>query len=68
MKPISGKDFAKLVEKRGWSLLRVQGSHHIFGKPGTIVRLSVPIHKNQMLKAGLQRHLMKMAELKEEDL
>lgn len=68
MKPISGKDFAKLVEKRGWSLLRIQGSHHIFGKSGSIVRLSVPIHKNQMLKAGLQRHLMKMANLREEDL
>lgn len=34
MKSISGKDFAKVLEQNGWVLLRVQGSHHIYGKPG----------------------------------
>jgi len=29
MKAVSGKEFAKTLERRGWSLLRVQGSHHI---------------------------------------
>jgi len=28
MKAVSGKEFAKLLERHGWSLLRVQGSHH----------------------------------------
>ena len=68
MKPVSGKQFAKIVERHGWKLLRIQGSHHIYGKPGIDVRLSIPIHKNQALKIGLQRHLMKMAKLKESDL
>lgn len=68
MKPVSGKQFAKIIERYGWKLLRIQGSHHIYGKPGNDVRLSIPIHKNQSLKIGLQRHLMKMAELKEDDL
>lgn len=68
MKSVSGKEFAKLVERFGWTLLRVNGSHHIYGKPGSIVRLSIPVHKNQMLKAGLQQHLMKAANIKEEDL
>ena len=68
MKPISGKQLAKLVEKRGWILLRIQGSHHIYGKSGSDVRLTVPIHKNQDLKIGLQRHLMKVAGLTEADL
>lgn len=31
-----------LLERHGWSLLRVHGSHHIYGKPGHVVRLSVP--------------------------
>lgn len=56
MKPVSGKKFAKVLERNGWQLLRIQGSHHIFGKPGTDVRLSVPIHRNQNLKIGLQNH------------
>ncbi|MDO8810680.1 MAG: type II toxin-antitoxin system HicA family toxin [Gallionella sp.] len=28
MKAISGKDLARLLERRGWELLRVNGSHH----------------------------------------
>lgn len=68
MKPVSGKEFAKIVERRGWILLRVQGSHHIYGKPGSQVRLSIPIHKNQTLKLGLQRHLMKLADIEETDI
>ncbi len=68
MKSVSGKDFAKLLEKNGWILLRISGSHHIYGKAGSDVKLSVPIHKNQDLKVGLLRHLLKLAELTENDL
>ena len=68
MKSVSGKELAKLLEHHGWSLLRVQGSHHIYGRAGINVRLSVPIHGNQALKAGLQKHLMKLAGLSESDL
>jgi predicted RNA binding protein YcfA (HicA-like mRNA interferase family) len=31
MKSISGRDFARIIERRGWALLRVNGSHHIYG-------------------------------------
>ncbi|MGY4513805.1 type II toxin-antitoxin system HicA family toxin [Bradyrhizobium sp. USDA 3650] len=68
MKSISGREFARIVERHGWSLLRISGSHHIYGKPGSIVRLSVPIHGNKPLKAGLLRHLIKIAELSDADL
>jgi predicted RNA binding protein YcfA (HicA-like mRNA interferase family) len=62
------QEFAKILERHGWSLLRVQGSHYIYGKAGSDVRLSVPIHGNQSLKTGLLRHLMKPADIKEADL
>ena len=68
MKSVSGKEFAKLLERHGWTLLRVQGSHHIYGKTGSDIRLSVPIHGNQTLKTGLLRHMMKMAGISESDL
>lgn len=68
MKSISGKDFAKALARKGWELLRVQGSHHIYGKKGNVVRLSIPIHGNQPLKKGLLNHLMRLAELSEQDL
>jgi predicted RNA binding protein YcfA (HicA-like mRNA interferase family) len=68
MKAISGKEFAKLLKRTGWSLLRVQGSHHIYGKAGSEIRISVPIHGNQSLKTGLLRHFMKVTGLTEGDL
>ncbi|HUY14150.1 MAG TPA: type II toxin-antitoxin system HicA family toxin [Terriglobia bacterium] len=43
----------------------MHGSHHIYGKPGSNARLSVPIHGNHPLKIGLLKHLVKMAELEE---
>jgi len=63
VKALSGKEFARLLESDGWSLQRVNGSHHIYAKAGGKVRLSVPIHGTQSLKIGLQKHLMKLAGL-----
>jgi predicted RNA binding protein YcfA (HicA-like mRNA interferase family) len=66
MKALSGRDLTRLVERHGWKLLRVNGSHHIYGKQGSIVRLSIPIHANRPLKAGLLRHLLKSAAIPED--
>lgn len=65
---LSGKELAKLVERHGWTQLRINGSHHIYGKPGSIVRLSIPIHGSKPLKAGLLKHLLKSAGLGESDI
>lgn len=68
MKEVSGKAFARAVERQGWKLLRIAGSHHIYGKDGSIVRLSIPIHGNKPLKIGLLRHLMKQAGFEESEI
>jgi predicted RNA binding protein YcfA (HicA-like mRNA interferase family) len=68
MKVFSGREFARLVERHGWTLLRVQGSHHIYGRAGSTVRLSVPIHGNRAVKAGLLRHLSKLAQIPDNEL
>jgi predicted RNA binding protein YcfA (HicA-like mRNA interferase family) len=68
MKHLSGRELAKVLERQGWRLLRVQGSHHIYGKEESVVRLLVPIHGNQPLKTGLLNHLLKMAGLGENEL
>jgi len=68
VKPLTGRDFVRLIEARGWNLLRVNGSHHIYGRPGDTARLSVPIHANKPLKLGLQRHLAKLAGITDADL
>jgi len=68
VKAISGKGFAKLLEKKGWELRRTKGSHHIYVKTGNPARISVPIHGNSPLKIGLVKHLMKVAEIEEREL
>jgi predicted RNA binding protein YcfA (HicA-like mRNA interferase family) len=40
MKPLTGKDLAKVLEENGWKLLRVLGSHHIYGREGSPIRIS----------------------------
>ncbi len=65
MNSMSGKELAKLLESNGWILLRVQGSHHVYGKPGIASRISIPIHGNKDLKVGLLRHFLKTAGLLE---
>jgi predicted RNA binding protein YcfA (HicA-like mRNA interferase family) len=68
MKSVSGRDLARLIERRGWRLLRVSGSHHVCGKAGTTVRRFIPIHGNRPLKTGLLRHLAKLADISDEEL
>ena len=59
MKTVSGKDFTKILEKQGWTLKRINGSHYIYMNPETKDHVSVPVHGNQDLKKGMQRGLMK---------
>ncbi|MDX9976028.1 MAG: type II toxin-antitoxin system HicA family toxin [FCB group bacterium] len=68
MKSISGKELARLVERQGWQCLRVHGSHHVYGRKGSIVRLSIPVHGNKPLKLGLLRHLLKLAGIPEDSI
>lgn len=68
MKAVSGKHLARLAEEKGWRLARINGSHHIFTMEGRIERLVIPFHGQQSLKTGLQRSLMKLIPVSEEEL
>lgn len=48
---MTGKEIIKQLEKYGWEVLRVSGSHHRMGK-GTL-RTTVPIHGNRDIGKGL---------------
>jgi predicted RNA binding protein YcfA (HicA-like mRNA interferase family) len=68
VKSVSGKDFARQLEKNGWELRRITGSHDIYTKEGNPARLSLLIHGNGPLKIDLFRHLMKIAGIEENEL
>lgn len=65
---MSGLRLARAVEREGWVLLRVHGSHHIYGRSGDTARLSIPMNLGRDLKAGLLAHLMRTAGISFDDL
>lgn len=68
MKSVSGRVFYRALERAGWTLVRVSGSHHINEQASRPWHLSVPVHGNKDLAPGLLRRLLKDAELSEGDL
>ena len=68
MKSVSGKAPCKIVERYGWELKRITGSHHIYAKEDVAVILSIPVHRNRDLPTGILRSLLKDAGIMEEYL
>jgi predicted RNA binding protein YcfA (HicA-like mRNA interferase family) len=52
MKAISGKTLCKIVERNGWELKQITGSHHIYIKEGVDAILSISVHSNRDLPKG----------------
>jgi len=48
---MNGKQVIKLLEKEGWKLDRISGSHHLLEKGGKVV--PVPVHGTADLGKGL---------------
>ena len=68
MKAVSGKEMCKALERQGWQLARVSGSHYVYSRPGHPAIISVPVHGNRTLRTGTQRKIMRDAGLQEGDL
>jgi predicted RNA binding protein YcfA (HicA-like mRNA interferase family) len=67
VKTISGKRMCQVLQSKGWTQVRVTGSHHVHHKGGYPV-VSVPVHGNKDLKPGTQRAIMRDAGLTDDDL
>lgn len=50
---MNGRDVIKLLEKAGFQVVRVQGSHHILAKDGHPRSVPVPAHGHHDLARGL---------------
>lgn len=68
MKSVTGRRMARLAESKGWMLARINGSHHVYTMEGRTERVVIPIHGNKTLKIGLQRSLMKIIPVSEDEL
>lgn len=61
---MNSKEIIKQLEKAGWKLRSVNGSHHIYVHPDRGGHISVP-HPKKDLGVGLVKKLLKQAGLKE---
>jgi len=68
MKHVSGKELCKALERAGWSLVRIKGSHYIYDRPSAPRPIPVPVHGNKTLKTAMQRAIMREAGLADDDL
>ncbi len=59
---MGGKEPLRRLEKSGWTLDRVNESHHVMAKGSA--RVIVPVHANRDLSTGLLNKLLKEAGLK----
>lgn len=64
MTPPAGKEFCAFLERHGWILARIKGSHHIYKKPGVMALLTVPVHGGMPLKTGLFHSLLAQSGLR----
>jgi predicted RNA binding protein YcfA (HicA-like mRNA interferase family) len=55
---ISGKQLVALLEKNGFILTRINGSHHRMKHPDGRIT-TVPVHKNQDLPKGLLHKIIR---------
>ncbi len=60
---LSGGELLRQLERDGWQLANVRGSHHVFRHPAKPGHISVP-HPRKDLGKGLAHKLMKTAGLK----
>jgi predicted RNA binding protein YcfA (HicA-like mRNA interferase family) len=63
MTSLSRKELCGLLERNGWSLVRIHGSHHHYTKFGNPNLLSVPVRGNKPLQTGMLKALLQKDDL-----
>jgi predicted RNA binding protein YcfA (HicA-like mRNA interferase family) len=53
VKRVDGRQLVRILERRGWKVDRIRGSHHIMRHADSPnVTLSVPVHRTKVLPVG----------------
>ena len=63
-KRVSGRQLVRALERLGWRVDRIKGSHHIMRHPEIPrVTLSIPVHGNETLPVGTLVSILKDAQV-----
>jgi predicted RNA binding protein YcfA (HicA-like mRNA interferase family) len=58
---VSGKQVIAALEKEGWYVKRVRGSHHVLRHPDIPDAIPVPVHANRVIKRGTLASILRTA-------
>lgn len=61
----SGKEMVRFLESRGFVVIRIRGSHHYLQRDE--LRTTVPAHRNETLKIGTLKSILRDIELSTEE-
>jgi predicted RNA binding protein YcfA (HicA-like mRNA interferase family) len=54
---ITGQEMVRFLQRQGFRLVRIQGSHHYFERGST--HTTVPVHGSRNLKIGTLRSILR---------
>ena len=64
---LSGRELLRLLQRLGFSVLRVRGSHHFVAHPDGRATV-VPVHRGEDIGPGLLSKILRDSDLTRDDL
>lgn len=64
---VNGKQVIAALEKEGWYVKRVRGSHHVLRHPSIPDAIPVPVHGNREIKRGTLASILRAAGISREE-
>lgn len=64
---VSARKLIKVLQKKGFVLHRVRGSHHVFIRKSDQLSISVPVHAGHDLGRGITHSILRDAEITPEE-
>ena len=67
--PVTGREMMRALERLGWRVSRISGSHSVFRHPDKpSVSFPVPIHGNKTLNPGVFNSILRLTGVTIEEL
>jgi predicted RNA binding protein YcfA (HicA-like mRNA interferase family) len=63
---LTGKELIKILERQGFSILRIKGSHHFLQHNDGRATV-IPVHTKEIIGPGLLTKILRDCEIKKED-
>lgn len=67
LRPVPGKDIVRTLERFGWHVVRIHGSHHMMRHPDVPDIVPVPVHARRPVPRGTLGNILKRTGIDRDD-